>query len=80
MTFSTAPSLNTEPLAGKENFMPELKEAITIIEIIVAVVAALLLGDYLGYKIGRWRLAIIVGVVVLVCIVAFAIYAAIVLA
>ena len=60
--------------------MPELKSAIISVEIIVAVVLLLLLGDYLGYKIGRWRLAAIVGIVALVSIVAFAIYAAVVLA
>lgn len=60
--------------------MPELKSAITVVEIIVALVLAMVLGDYLGYKIGRWRLAIIVGAVALVSIITFAIYAAIVLA
>ena len=60
--------------------MPELKDAITVVEIIVAVVVALLLGDYLGYKIGRWRLAAIVGLIALVSIIAFAVYAAVVLA
>ena len=79
MTFSAAPSPNLRPLAGKENLMPELKDAITVVEIIVATVLAMLLGDYLGYKIGRWRLAAIVGLVALVSIVVFAIYAAIVL-
>lgn len=59
--------------------MLELKDAITCVEIIVAVVAAMLLGDYLGYKIGRRRLAAIGGSIVLLSIVAFAIYAAIVL-
>ena len=60
--------------------MPELKNAIIVVEIIVTLVLAMLLGDYLGYKIGRWRLAIIVGPIALVSIVAFAIYAAVVLA
>lgn len=60
--------------------MPELKDAITVVEIIVAAVVAMLLGDYLGYKIGRWRLAMIVGLIALVSIVTFAIYAAVVLA
>jgi hypothetical protein len=60
--------------------MLELKDAITVVEIVVAAVVAMLLGDYLGHKIGRWRLAIIVGVVAVVSIVAFAIYAAVVLA
>ncbi len=59
--------------------MPELKTAITVIEIIVAAVAALILGDYLGYKVGRWKLAGILGIIVLVSIIAFAIYAAVVL-
>ena len=60
--------------------MTELKNAITVVEIIVAVVVALLLGDYLGYKIGRWRLATTVSLFALVSIIAFAIYAAVVLA
>jgi len=60
--------------------MPELKSAIIVVEIIVATVLMMLLGDYLGYKIGRWRLAAIVGLVALVSIVIFVIYAAIVLA
>ncbi len=59
--------------------MPELKTTITVVEIIVAVALTMLLGDYLGYKVGRWRLAAIVGIVALVSIVAFAIYAAVVL-
>lgn len=60
--------------------MPELETAIRIVEIIVGAVVAMLLGNYLGYKIGRWRLAAIVGSIAMVTIVAFAIYAAVVLA
>lgn len=60
--------------------MPELKSAIIVVEIIVAAVVIMLLGDYLSYKIGRWRLAAILGIIALVSIVAFAIYAAIRLA
>jgi len=60
--------------------MPELENAITFVEIIVGTVVAMLLGDYLGYKIGRVRLATIVGIIALVSIVAFAAYAAIVFA
>ena len=60
--------------------MLELKTAIFYVELIFATVAALLLGDYLGYKIGRSRLAVIVGCIALASIVAFAIYAAIKLA
>jgi len=60
--------------------MAELKSAITCIEIIVAAAAAMLLGDLLGHKMGRGRLALILGIIVLVSIVSFAFYAAIVLA
>lgn len=60
--------------------MPELKDVIYYVEITVATVAAILVGDYLGHKIGRWRLAAIGGGIVLVSVVAFAIYAAVVLA
>lgn len=59
--------------------MPELKNAITFVGIIVGAVAAMALGDYLGYKIRRWRLAVILGIVTLTAIVAFVIYAALVL-
>jgi len=60
--------------------MPELEIAIRCVEIIIAVVAAVLLGDYLGYKIGRRRLAAISAVIALVSVVGFAVYAAVVLA
>ncbi len=60
--------------------MSELEIAIRVVEIIVAAILIMLLGDYLGYKIGRWRLAAIVGGIALVSIVAFAIYAAVRLA
>ena len=60
--------------------MLDLKDAITIVEIIVAVIAIILLGDYLGHKMRRWRLVIIAGFIVLACVIAFAIYAAIMLA
>ena len=58
--------------------MSELKSAITVVEVIAAVVAAMVVGDYLGYKIGRWRLAGIVGIIALVSIVAFTVYAVVV--
>jgi hypothetical protein len=61
------------------DYMLTLKNAITIIEIIFGVGVALILGDYLGYKIGRWKLAAAVGIAALVLIVAFAILAAVVL-
>jgi len=58
--------------------MPELKTVATIGEMIIAILVAMALGDYLGYKFGHGRVAIILGVIVLVVIVSFAIYAAIV--
>ncbi len=64
----------------EEKHMPTLRDAIFYVGIIVATVAAMLLGDYLGYKVGRWRFAAILGGIVLLGIVAFTIYAAIVLA
>jgi hypothetical protein len=60
--------------------MTELGTAIKYVEIIIAAVAAMLLGDYLGYKIKRTRLVVFLGCVVLVTIVGFVIYAAIMLA
>ncbi len=60
--------------------MPELRDAIFYVGIIVAAAVAMLLGDYLGYKVGRWRLAVSLGGIFLFTIVAFTIYAAVVLA
>lgn len=60
--------------------MGELKYAITAVEIIIGVLVAMALGDYLGYRIGRWRLAAILGGIALVAIVLFVIYAAVALA
>ena len=60
--------------------MPELKTAMTVIEIIVGIIVAMALGDYLGYKLGVKRVAIYLGVIALALIVLFAIYAAVVLA
>jgi hypothetical protein len=57
--------------------MSELKTAITIVEIIVGVAAVLLIGDYIGYKFGRMKLATYTLFTVLGVIIAFAIYAAI---
>jgi hypothetical protein len=59
--------------------MFDLKMAITIVEIIVAVAAVMLLGDYIGYKFGRMKLATYTLFTVLGLVVVFAIYAAIIL-
>jgi hypothetical protein len=57
--------------------MDSLKTAITVVEIIIGVAAVLLIGDYVGYKFGRMKLATYTLFTVLGVIVAFAIYAAI---
>ena len=59
--------------------MEHLKTAITIVEIIVGVAAALLIGDYIGYKFGRMKLATFTLFTVLGIIILFAIYAAVIL-
>ncbi|MBI2848108.1 MAG: hypothetical protein HYX83_02935 [Chloroflexi bacterium] len=59
--------------------MPDLKSAINIVEILIAALAILVLGNYLGYKMGRWRLAALIGIIALIIIIAFAIYAAVLL-
>ena len=58
--------------------MPQFKPDL-IFEIVIYTLGALLLGDYLGYKISRMRLAIIIGGIALASVVIFAIYAAVVL-
>ena len=59
--------------------MTELQLAIRVVELIIAVMVAMALGDYLGNRVGRMRLATILGGIVLVTVILFAIYAAIVL-
>jgi len=60
--------------------MEELGTAIHYVEIIVGTVAAMVIGDYFGYKIGRWKLFWICVSIALLAIVVFAIYAAVTLA
>jgi hypothetical protein len=60
--------------------MFDLKTAITIVEIIVGIAIALVVGDYIGYKFGRMKLATYTLFSALGIIVLFAIYAAIRLA
>ena len=55
--------------------MDSLRIASTTIIIIVAVGAALILGDYLGYKIGRMKLASYTLFSVLALVIIFAIFA-----
>jgi hypothetical protein len=57
--------------------METLKTAISIVEIVVAIAAAMLIGDYIGYKFGRMKLATYTLFTVLGIIILFAVYAAI---
>jgi hypothetical protein len=59
--------------------MEQLQSAIRYVVIVVATIAAILLGDYLGYKIGRMKLVWSGIVVALLAIIVFAVYAAVVL-
>jgi hypothetical protein len=54
--------------------MFENKLAATVVEIIVGVAAVMLIGDYIGYKFGRMKLATFTLFTVLGVIVVFAIY------
>ncbi len=55
----------------------ELRSAALIVELVVGIVASMAIGDYLGYKVGRVKLAITIGSIALGVIVLFAIYAAV---
>ncbi|MBM4446513.1 MAG: hypothetical protein FJ023_04065 [Chloroflexi bacterium] len=57
--------------------MIDLKTAITVVGIVVGIAVVILIGDILGSRVGRARLAIVMGVISLIAIVAFVIYAAI---
>ncbi len=57
--------------------MFDLKTAITIVEIIVGIAIALVIGDYIGYKFGRMKLASYTLFITLGIIILFAIYSAI---
>ena len=57
--------------------MENLKVGITIVEIVVGVAFAMVIGDYIGHKFGRMKLATYTLFTVLGVIVCFAIFAAI---
>ncbi len=57
--------------------MLDLKTAITIVEIIVGIAVAMVVGDYVGYKFGRMRLATYTLFTVIGFVVLFAVYSAI---
>jgi antibiotic biosynthesis monooxygenase (ABM) superfamily enzyme len=55
----------------------DLTIARNILVVVVVVAASMLLGDYIGYKFGRMKLASFTLIITLVVVVAFAIYAAV---
>jgi hypothetical protein len=57
--------------------MLDLKTAITIVEFIVGIALAMVIGDYIGHKFGRMKLATYTLFTVLGVIVIFAVFAAI---
>ena len=59
--------------------MPDLKQAINILGIIILMLATMLLGDYLGYKFGRLKLLAIIGIIALAVVLAYAVYSFVVL-
>lgn len=54
--------------------MPDLKQAINILVVIILVLAMMLLGDYMGYKFGRMKLLASVGIIALALVIVYAIY------
>ncbi len=59
--------------------MPDLKQAINILVVIILILAMMLLGDYMGYKFGRMKLLASVGIIALAFVIAYAIYSFVVL-
>lgn len=54
--------------------MPDLKQAINILVVIILVLSLMLLGDYIGYKFGRMKLLASVGIIALALVIVYAIY------
>jgi len=54
--------------------MPDLKQAINMLVVIILVLAMMLLGDYMGYKFGRMKLLASVGIIALALVIVYAIY------
>ncbi len=59
--------------------MPDLKQAINILVVIILILTMILLGDYTGYKFGRMKLLVGVGIIALAVVIAYAIYSFVVL-
>jgi hypothetical protein len=54
--------------------MPDLKQAINMLVVIILVLTMMLLGDYMGYKFGRMKLLASVGIIALALVIVYAIY------
>ncbi len=54
--------------------MPDLKQAIGILVVVILMLTVMLVGDYLGYKFGRMKLLASTGFIALAVIIAYAIY------
>lgn len=54
--------------------MPDPKTAFTIFMIVAGVGVSMILGDYLGGRIGRAKLALAMGILILVAMVAFVVF------
>ncbi|MBM3150483.1 MAG: hypothetical protein FJZ94_03790 [Chloroflexi bacterium] len=54
--------------------MPDPKTAFTVFMIVAGAGVAMILGDYLGGRIGRAKLALAVGILILVAMVAFVVF------
>lgn len=64
---------------GPREEMSDLQIAIRFVAIIIAAVAAMIVGDYLGYKVGRMKVVWTSLSIALLSVVVFAVYAAVVL-
>ena len=53
--------------------MPDTKTAALILEIVVGAAIAMIIGDYLGNRIGRTRLVIGLGIIIIIAIIVFAV-------
>ena len=59
--------------------MPDLKQAINILVVIILMLVLMLLGDYLGYKLGRMKLLAIIVIIAMAVVITYAVYSFVVL-
>ncbi len=55
----------------------DVSSVLTIVEIVVGAAVCILIGDFLGSRVGRVKLAIAMGIIILIAIVAWGVYAGI---